>query len=119
MKELDPSIYKNKVENPKETVYEVITVADNLGWGLAIADIEESELHFHNQTKELYIVLEGSVEVTMDSETKVLKEGDSLEILPGLKHKAKSLGSDRARIVAITIPAWTLEDHHLHPANPV
>lgn len=113
MKELDPAFYKNKVENPKETVYEILTAEDGHGWGLAIADIEESELHLHKQTKELYIVLEGSMEVTLNSKTKVLKESDSLEILPGVKHKARSLGSGRARVVVVAIPPWTPEDHHL------
>ncbi len=115
MKELDPTLYKNKVENPKETVYELITTVDGLGWGLAVADIDESELHLHRKTKEIYTVLEGSLEITLDSKTKVLGEGESLEIPPGVKHKAKSLGRGRARIVAVSIPAWTLEDHHLSP----
>ncbi|HUU50249.1 MAG TPA: cupin domain-containing protein [Nitrospinota bacterium] len=117
MKKLNPSLYKNKVENPNETVYEVITAQDGLGWGLAIVDIKESELHVHQQIKEAYIVLEGKLELDLDGNLHQLKKGESIEILPKVKHKAKSLGQDPARIVALSFPAWTFEDHHLIKAN--
>jgi len=113
LKKLNPSLYKNKVENPNETVYEIINAQDGLGWGLAIADIKESELHVHQQIKEVYTILEGRLELDLDGNLHQLKEGESIEILPKVKHKAKSLGQDPARIVALSFPAWTPEDHHI------
>lgn len=117
LKELDRTRYKDKVENPKETVYEVITTKDGLGWGMAIADIGRSELHWHEETMEVYLVVEGTLEVTIDEgmEERVhyLNRGQMVLIQPGFEHKARTLGPDPARIVAFTFPAWTLEDHHL------
>lgn len=113
MKKLNPSLYKNKVENPNETIYEIVTAKDGQGWGLAIADIKESELHVHQQIKEVYLILEGRLEVDLNGSLHQLRKGESIEILPKVKHKAKSLGQDSARIVALSFPAWTLEDHHL------
>ena len=114
MKELDSSLYKNKVENPNEIVYEVITTEDGLGWGMVFADFGESEVHFHNKISETYVVLEGELEVVLgEDDIRRLKTGDSIFIKPGLKHKAHAVGRKPARIAAFTFPAWYPEDHHL------
>jgi len=111
MKKLDSSLYKKKIENPNETVYEIITTEDNLGWGLAIADIGKSELHYHKKTKEFYLVLEGGLKVILDGRTHVILKSEGIEIPAGVKHKAKSANGNRARIAAFSFPAWTPEDH--------
>jgi mannose-6-phosphate isomerase-like protein (cupin superfamily) len=113
MKKLNPSLYKNKVENPKETVYEIMTAEDGYSWGLAIADIIESELHIHYKITEIYVVLEGVLEVTLDGNPQKLTVGESVNISPGVKHKARSLTGEPARIIALSFPEWTSEDHHL------
>lgn len=118
MKELDPSLYKNKVENPNETVYEVITAEDGLGWGMVYADFGESEAHFHNKISETYIVLEGELEVILGKgDIRRLKVGDSVFIKPGVKHKARAVSGKSARIAAFTFPAWYPEDHHIIEKN--
>lgn len=113
MKALDSSLYKNRVENPEETVYEIITTEDSLGWGLAIADIRRSKPHIHYKTKEFYIVLEGSLKVTLRGKSCILKTGESVEISPKIWHKAEAVGENYARIAVISFPAWRLEDHHV------
>lgn len=113
LKEFDPSLYKNKVENPDEIVYELITTDDGLGYGLAIADIGNSELHLHHQTREVYVVLEGTLELVMDGNVQVLKPGESITIPVETKHKARGLNGKAARIIALSSPAWAFEDHHV------
>jgi len=113
LKKLDPSLYKNKVEHPKETVYEIITAENGLGWGLAIADIEESELHVHKKVKEIYVVLEGALEITLDGHRGRFKPGTCIEIFSGVKHKARSLRKERARVGVFSIPPWISKDHFI------
>jgi mannose-6-phosphate isomerase-like protein (cupin superfamily) len=114
MKELDPSLYKNKVENPQETIYEVITAENGLGWGMVIADFGESEPHFHHHTSEAYVVLEGELEVILkEKESHFLKTGDFIFIESGQIHQARAIGDKPARIAAFTFPAWSPEDHYL------
>lgn len=113
LKELDPKIYKNKVENPGETVYEIIAAEDDVGFGLAIADIEKSQLHIHREMTEDYLVRNGTLEVILNGKRHVLREGESITIPPDTEHEARSLEQDPGRIIVISYPAWTPEDHHL------
>ncbi len=112
MKKLNSSLYKKKVENPNETVYEVITAEDDLGWGMVYADFGESEAHYHKKISETYIVLEGELEVIFgENDIHHLKTGESIFIKPGQIHQARSLGGKPVRIAAFTFPAWYPEDH--------
>ena len=106
--------YKNKVKaSLGETIYEIITEEDGLSFGMAVADIERSEAHMHRDTTEIYTVLEGEVELTIDGKTKILTAGDTITIRPGPVHSAKSLTKKRARVSVTSSPPWSPSDHHL------
>ena len=51
MKDLDPTInprlYQNRKSFAAERVYELTTARDGLPFGIAIADIEQSQPHVH------------------------------------------------------------------------
>lgn len=123
MKELQPTIdsrlYQNKKSNPAETVYEMTTARDGLPFGIAIADIEQSQAHVHRVTTETYTVVQGSIELTLDGVRTTMGVGDMALIRPGVVHTARSIGDgDGARIIVLTIPEFSEDDYFLVGASP-
>lgn len=110
LNEIDPDLYKNKIDLPGEVIYELI---DGLDWSLAIADITNSLPHFHRHTLETYTVVTGVLEVTVDNERYILNAGDVFVIPLYAVHSAKSLTNEPARILVSCLPGWTAEDHNL------
>ena len=117
MEELAPKIerclYQNKKVFSAETVYEVTTAEDGLPFGIAIADILQSTPHFHKLTAETYTVVQGTLEVSLDQNKYVLSPGDVIRIPPNVIHSARSLGSEPARIVVITLPEFSPDDYYV------
>lgn len=106
--------YKNKVEVPGETIYEIITKEDDEGFGLALAVISKSEPHYHNDTLEQYTLLDGKLLVHIGRHQIMLEKPLYTVIIPkGKVHWAEACpkGSS-AKVQVITSPAWTPEDHH-------
>jgi len=70
MKELAPTIGQSLSQNRKARagaiVYEITTQQSGLPFGIAMADIQQSEAHFHNVTLETYTVVQGDLEVSLD-----------------------------------------------------
>ena len=103
-----------------EVLYEIITEADQVGYGIAVADIFESERHWHKFTTETYHVLHGTGRVEMvDESEKVVKEirqGDTLVIKPGIVHHAYNMKpynkGDEFIVLVHSMPAWSQEDHY-------
>ena len=105
--------FKRKVEVPGETIYEIITEEDDLGFGLALAEIHESKKHVHHRTKEFYFVVEGSLSLTVGKQVITLNPFESYSISPNQQHHAKKKGKKAAKVLVLTSPAWSMEDHHL------
>jgi mannose-6-phosphate isomerase-like protein (cupin superfamily) len=78
----------------------------------AIAVISQSDEHHHNVMMETYKVLRGQLSVFLDGQERVMKEGEELVILPGIKHWAKG---DAAWVQVDCTPPWTPDDHILDP----
>ena len=109
---IDPRLYQNKKTFPAETVYEVTTARDGLPFGIAIADIEQSQPHVHRVTTETYTVVQGSIELALDDERIALYVGDVAVIRPGVVHSARSLAEGQAaRITVTTIPEFSPDDY--------
>src|SRR5262245_13545324 len=115
MKELaekiEKSLYQNKKEFSAETVYEIITSANGLSFSIDIADILESTPLFHMLTSEIYTVVQGTLEVSLDLNKYLLSPGDVIKILPNVIHSARSLGDEPARITVTTIPEFSPDDY--------
>jgi mannose-6-phosphate isomerase-like protein (cupin superfamily) len=116
MKELEPPIpadlYRNRKGSDAETVYELTTAATGLPFGIAIADIVQSEAHFHRTTTETYTVVQGMLELQLNDERRLLQTGDVARIAPGVVHSARSLGDAVSRITVTTIPEFSMVDYH-------
>ena len=60
--------------------------------------------HFHQQAENLYWVLEGRLEVTVDDDVHVLERGDILFIPPGVIHATRNGGEVVSRFIEIYAP---------------
>ncbi|MFH1054625.1 MAG: cupin domain-containing protein [Candidatus Altiarchaeota archaeon] len=57
-------------------------------------------LQYHEKKKETMYVLSGRVKLTLGSEEKILPEGSSVTIKPGVRHRVEAL--ENARIVEVS-----------------
>lgn len=111
--EIDPSLYQNRKDLDHEIVYEVTTQKNRLPFGIAIADISQSDRHLHNETIETYTCVQGSLEVLLGEEAHILNPGDVLRIPIKTPHSARTLGKEPARITVTTIPEFSPDDYIL------
>lgn len=96
-------------ENPSEVIFEVATETDELGYGFARAEIKESQLHVHQGTREIYIVVKGSGTICLNDEHIPLRVGDCVVIEPGTEHHVHS--GNNLEVHVYTFPAYNPEDH--------
>lgn len=61
-------------------------------------------LHYHERSENIYVVLEGSIEVTVEDRHHLLEPEDVLFIPPGLPHRTTNAGATTARFVEIYAP---------------
>jgi quercetin dioxygenase-like cupin family protein len=117
VKELEPtidqSLYQNRKDFPTVVVYEITTEQNGLPFGVAMADITVVEPHFHKVTVETYTIVQGDLEVSLNSEQHILHPGDVIKISPGIVHSARSLDETPARITVSTIPEFSQADYYL------
>jgi mannose-6-phosphate isomerase-like protein (cupin superfamily) len=78
-------------------------------WELPVGGTEGSHIHDDTEPEygaidELYIILHGSAEMTIDGVTEVLAEGDSVLSPPGSRHNLVNTGATPLRILIITDP---------------
>jgi mannose-6-phosphate isomerase-like protein (cupin superfamily) len=67
--------------------------------------------HFHERAENVYIVLEGVVEMIVEGKRHFLQKDDVAFIPPGLRHSAGNPGQVPARFMEIYAPAG--QDFHL------
>jgi mannose-6-phosphate isomerase-like protein (cupin superfamily) len=96
-----------------EVVYEFFTSKDGLPLGIAVVDEEHSNLHFHRKTLEWYFILEGSAEIVLCKRKMMLKKNSLVFIPPSTPHKIRRVGKRNLRILVISCPPWSKNDHFL------
>lgn len=111
LKEIQPDLYKLKLDLSNEIIYELVGTEEGLGWSFAIADIIQSEPHYHTHTCETYVMVTGILEVSVNDQKHVLYPGDVITIPINSVHSARSLTDLPARILVSCVPGWTFEDH--------
>ena len=100
---------------PGERIFELVTAADDQPYGIAVVEVQESQPHHHNRTRECYLLLRGRVEVFVNGDSTILERfGDRIVIPPGVPHWARAVGGggQPAVVAVISDPPWTPEDHH-------
>jgi mannose-6-phosphate isomerase-like protein (cupin superfamily) len=66
--------------------------------------------HYHIKTEEIYYITHGIGRIRIDGETRDVKIGDAIAILPGQKHKLWNTGSETLRLLCGCAPAYEHED---------
>lgn len=103
-------IFPNDLKIPTEIICEVEPSSSHPDFSIAVAVIDNSFPHFHKKSKELYEVIKGELKINKDGQDYFLKEGESLEIVPGEIHFAQG---NSVWIKVTSHPGWTVEDHLL------
>ena len=67
--------------------------------------------HYHAKAENIYIVLEGTVEATVEGKKVRLGPGEMAFIPPGVRHAAGNGGDTVARVIEIYAPAG--QDFHI------
>jgi mannose-6-phosphate isomerase-like protein (cupin superfamily) len=66
--------------------------------------------HYHIQTEEIYYITHGMGRIRIDGETREVKVGDAIAILPGQKHKLWNTSQETLRLLCCCAPAYEHED---------
>jgi len=75
-------------------------------------DIRSARLHFHRRATELYYVLEGGGEISLDGTWHAIRQGSLVHIPPGVVHGARG----RMRVLVVGIPDIA-EDDYFEPGG--
>lgn len=99
------NLFFDNEDNPSEIVAEIDP--EN---GVALAVIDRSTPHHHEETIETYKVEKGSLDLFVDGKRHELNEGDIFTIEPGSVHYA--VGKE-AVVWCVSVPPWSPDDHIL------
>lgn len=69
--------------------------------------------HYHTETEELYYILDGAGEMTIDDETCEVSAGDCVLIPRGAVHTLRNTGGAAMRLLLVCGPAYSAADHHM------
>ena len=78
-----------------------------------IAAGESVSEHFHQVTEEFYHILSGSGLMKINDEEAQVNPGDTVVILPGMRHKITNNGAVPLVLLACCSPEWTAADQVL------
>ena len=76
-----------------------------------LVDGAATQRHHHKISEEFYFVLEGSGEMELNGETRVLRPGDAVLIPPGAWHRIVALSP--LRMLCCCAPPYSHEDTYL------
>ena len=66
--------------------------------------------HYHVQTEEIYYITQGAGKMRVEGDTREVKAGDAVAILPGQKHKLWNTGRETLRLLCCCAPAYEDDD---------
>ncbi|HEY7197686.1 MAG TPA: cupin domain-containing protein [Gaiellaceae bacterium] len=72
----------------------------------------ETTCHYHAETEEIYVVVEGSGEMEVEGDRRTVEPGDAILIPPGAWHQLRA-GTEGIRILCCCAPPYRDEDTFL------
>jgi mannose-6-phosphate isomerase-like protein (cupin superfamily) len=69
--------------------------------------------HFHKVTEEFYYIVSGTGLMKINDEEEQVNPGDTVIIVPGMRHKITNNGTVPLVLLACCSPEWTPEDQVL------
>jgi mannose-6-phosphate isomerase-like protein (cupin superfamily) len=74
-----------------------------------LAPGQATQRHYHAETEELYVLLDGSAEMEVDGERRDVEPGDAVLIPPGAWHEIRA-GAQEVRFLCCCAPPYRHED---------
>lgn len=97
-------------KNPGEIICETEPTEEHPDWSEGIAVIDFTRLHYHQQLTEIYEVLLGELDITVNGKPQHLHTGEKITIPPLTRHRA----TGRETWIRVSAkPGWTPENHIL------
>jgi len=72
--------------------------------------------HHHAETEEIYYILSGAAEMTLDGETRPVGPGDAIAIPPGARHTIRNTGPEELVFLCTCAPGYEHADTFLEPS---
>ncbi len=66
--------------------------------------------HYHPRTEEIYYLTHGTGRIRIEGETRDVRVGDAIAILPGQRHKLWNTGAESLRLLCCCAPAYEHSD---------
>ncbi|HEX3801168.1 MAG TPA: cupin domain-containing protein [Verrucomicrobiae bacterium] len=66
--------------------------------------------HYHPRAEEIYFITAGTGRMRIEDETREVKTGDAIAILPGKKHKLWNTGSEVLKLLCCCSPGYEHSD---------
>lgn len=104
----EKNIIKNDKASPTQITCEIEPTSDHPEYSIAIVVVDDVPVHHHNKSTELYEILEGEADVTVDGTKIHLYTEEKLTIPPGSSH---SVIGNSTWIKISSFPGWTIADH--------
>jgi mannose-6-phosphate isomerase-like protein (cupin superfamily) len=71
---------------------------------------QATQRHYHDETEEIYFVLEGEADMEVDGDRARVEPGQAIPIAPGARHQIRNVGSRPLRILCCCSPPYRHED---------
>jgi len=97
----------NNKQNPTEVICEIESREKHPDYSTVISVIDQTELHYHSKTAEIYYVLEGRLELIVEDARFILNKGQYRIIPPGKAHQARGKA---CWVLLYSEPGWQEED---------
>jgi mannose-6-phosphate isomerase-like protein (cupin superfamily) len=103
------------VTKDHSTIWELYHPASSPVKGVSLAEAlvepgRDTEPHTHQQSQEIYYILEGEGEMRLGDETFKVKKYDAIIIPPGTSHCVKNDGTSGLRMLCVCAPPYSHED---------
>lgn len=74
--------------------------------------------HHHAVTEEIYYLLSGTAEMTLNGETRAVGPGDAIAIPPGSRHTIRNTGTEELVFLCCCAPGYEHPDTFLESPTP-
>jgi mannose-6-phosphate isomerase-like protein (cupin superfamily) len=71
---------------------------------------QATQRHYHAETEEIYVVLEGAGEMELEGDVRVVGPGDAVLIPPGARHSIRAEGERPLRFLCCCAPPYRDDD---------
>lgn len=107
--------YHTKFNKGDYVVYDLIPgELTGQNWSLAILEINDSPNHYHKFGKEIFVVMNGELNIEVDGTNYLIKPGDLVHISANKIHHLKSAkGEKPVRVLCVNFPAFNPEDMYI------